>query len=331
MIPVTSEMLSQYQALTAGVGLADLSDRTQLELTGDDRASFLHNLCTNEIKKLPVGGGCEAFITNVQGRTIGHGYVFCRTASLVFDTVPGQGDILFTHLDRYHIREKVEIHNRSQWGELLFAGPHATDLLERLGITAPAGRGQAEGPFQITNFDATLDGVAVSIRRVDLVGPKSYFISAESAEIPNVTDALRAAGAIDCSGEAIEMARVEAGTPLFGRDITDKNLPQEVGRDARAISFTKGCYLGQETVARIDALGHVNQLLVGVRFGGGAIAAGTELLSGEKVAGHVTSSAWSPRLSALLALAYVRREASKPGTALASSFGNAQVVALPLA
>jgi folate-binding protein YgfZ len=126
-------------------------------------------------------------------------------------------------------------------------------------------------------------------------------------------------------------ARIESGMPLFGVDFHEDNLPQEVGRDAESISFTKGCYLGQETVARIDALGHVNQRLVGVRFSGNEVPqAGTELSFGGAKVGRVTSAAWSPRLSAPLALAMVRREANAVGTKLESPFGAAEIVALPL-
>jgi folate-binding protein YgfZ len=144
--------------------------------------------------------------------------------------------------------------------------------------------------------------------------------------------ALAAAGATPCDPDAFHAARIEWGFPLFGIDISDKNLPQEVARDALAISFVKGCYLGQETVARIDALGHVNKTLVGVRFDGHTVpATGLELsASGNKV-GEVASATWSPRLKAPLALAYVRRGSNTPGTRPTSSAGNAEVVALPIA
>ena len=153
-----------------------------------------------------------------------------------------------------------------------------------------------------------------------------------------ITAALANAGAVPAGADAFEMARIEAGTPLYARDISDKNLPQEVNRDALAISFTKGCYLGQETVARIDALGHVNRVLVGVRFAGSEPPPpGTELTvteaqgsEGKATVGAVTSAAYSPRLGSSLALAYVRRGHTQPGTQLTSSAGPAQVVSLPL-
>ncbi len=119
--------------------------------------------------------------------------------------------------------------------------------------------------------------------------------------------------------------------PRYGVDFNEENLPQEVGRDDQAISFTKGCYLGQETVARIDALGQVNQRLVGVRFFGSDVpAGGTGLTREDRFVGLVTSAALSPKLDAPLALAMVRREANAPGTRLVSAVGECEVVSLPV-
>ncbi|HEY1066449.1 MAG TPA: glycine cleavage T C-terminal barrel domain-containing protein, partial [Pirellulales bacterium] len=142
-------------------------------------------------------------------------------------------------------------------------------------------------------------------------------------------DKLRAAGARACGRPSWETVRVEAGLPVFGIDVTDENLAQEVDRNNSAISLTKGCYLGQETVARIDALGHVNKLLRGVRFAGETPPpAGTELRRGEKVVGRVSSAVWSPNFG-VVALAFVRREAAAAGTELESASGPATVAALP--
>jgi folate-binding protein YgfZ len=134
-----------------------------------------------------------------------------------------------------------------------------------------------------------------------------------------------------CSREALEMIRVEQGYPWYGIDISEENLPQEVDRNAQAISFTKGCYLGQEPVARIDALGHVNKVLGGVTFTGEELpTAGRELWADGKVVGQVTSAGWSPRLARPLALAYLRRGFQAAGVRLTSNLGEATVVALPL-
>src|SRR5437660_1325413 len=106
--------IEQYRALTCGAGLVDFSDRTQVELSGDDRVSFLHNFCTNDIRKLPAGAGCEAFITTVQGKILAHVVVFSGPDSLVLETVPGQAEQIVQHLDRYLIREKVTLRDRSE-------------------------------------------------------------------------------------------------------------------------------------------------------------------------------------------------------------------------
>ena len=134
----------------------------------------------------------------------------------------------------------------------------------------------------------------------------------------------------ECSGDAWNAIRVESAWPLWGVDFDDSNLPQEVGRDASAINFRKGCYLGQETVARIDALGHVNKKLVQVRFTGDAVPEpGANLVQGERTVGQVTSASWSPRFNAPIALAMVRRGANESGTMLQWNGAPAEVIEPP--
>ena len=319
------EFFLQYNALTQGVGVAELQSRTILAVTGSDRAQFLHSFTTNDVKQLAIGRGCEALVTSTQGKTLGHVLIFCEAQQHVIDTAPQQASTLIAHFERYVITEDVQFSDRTaELCDLLVAGLNATNVLEALtGIHPPT--------ELLTHSSATIAGHEVAIRRVELAGPMSYFIQAAPANAADIIAGLKNAGAILCGLEAIESARLEAGIPLFGVDITPENLPQEVARDARAISFTKGCYLGQETVARIDALGHVNRLLVALNFAGQVVPkTGTELLAGEQQTGHITSAAWSPRLNAPLALAYVRRQHAKPGTALSSAAGSSKVVALPL-
>jgi folate-binding protein YgfZ len=160
---------------------------------------------------------------------------------------------------------------------------------------------------------------------------ESKLYEVHPSEIRDIVRGLVAKGFVLASSQAFESARIEAGMPRYGVDFNEENLPQEVGRDSEAISFTKGCYLGQETVARIDALGHVNQRLAGVRFFGSEVpAADTELTREGRIVGSVTSAAFSPKLGAPIALAMVRREANSPGTRLNSPAGECEVVALPV-
>jgi folate-binding protein YgfZ len=318
---------SQYTALTIGTGIVELCGWTQIEITGKDRSTFLNNFCTNDIRRLQPGTGCEAFLTDVRGHTLTHAWVFCDRQALVLTMASPPAAEITAHLDRYIMREDVQLHDRSdQWAALLVAGATAR---ETLAATTDA---SADLPqTQLGHVQAALEGHAVSIRQIDLAGPVGLLLQCEAPVAPAVIDALVASGATPCAEPAFEQVRIEAGVPLYGRDISQKNLPQEVGRNAQAISFSKGCYLGQETVARIASLGHVNRSLAGVRFSGSAIPpAGTQLTADGKAVGHVTSSAFSPRLECPLALAYLRTGHHLPGTRLSCSAGQAEVVTLPV-
>jgi tRNA-modifying protein YgfZ len=331
---MNTELITEYEALTNAAGIAELPGRTIIAVIGSDRTQFLQSFTTNDIKKLSPGRGCEAFVTSPQGKTLGHVFVFCEADRYVLDTSPEQAAALISHFDRYVISEDVQfIDLTAKQTDLLIAGPKAGGLLQSLTGEKPPTEPLAQSSAQIA-------GHPVIVYRVPFAGTTSYFIRAAADGTPAVLDATRAAGAVQLQHDVVESGRLEAGFPLFGSDITPDNLPQEVARDDRAISFTKGCYLGQETVARIDAVGHVNRLLIGLKFSPhqpgasardfGVPAAGTELLAGDQSVGHVTSAAWSPRLGAALAVAYVRRTHAKPGTQLSSAAGTAEVIKLPL-
>lgn len=259
-------------------------DWSSLRVTGPDAASFLHNLCTNDIKKLPEGACCEAFFTDVKGKILASTLV-CRGADAlhVVVTSPHAAD-LAAHLERYHIREDLELAVSEAYPTLFLEGaPPDSELFEAPTLGA-----------RLCLDDSCLDTM------------------------------------VRLSAPAFEVWRIERGFPLDRVDVDSSRLPQEVNRDAQAISFTKGCYLGQETVARIDALGHVNRKLVSLKFSSSTPpGVGAELTADEKPVGVVTSACSSDRLAAPLALAYVRREHCDPGTRLRSSAGEAEVLAGP--
>jgi folate-binding protein YgfZ len=321
---ITEQQRDEYEALTRRVGVVHLSDWTHVEICGRDRARFLHGFCTNDIQRLAPGAGCEAFLTNAKGHVLGYVFVFCGESALVIDTVPGQAERIVSHLDRYVIREDVQVTDRTeQWAELLVGGAQAARLL---GAAASAAPPQAE----LAHVSADVAEWPAVMRRVGLIGAPAWTVVCDAAHGNDILDRLAALGARRCSAESFEIARVEAGSPLYGRDITEDNLPQEIGRDDRAISFRKGCYLGQETVARLDALGHVHRRLVLVRFLGQQVpVAGQELTAAGRSAGRVTSVVWSPGFASPLALAYVRTDAQRPGTRLEGAGGAAEVVAVP--
>ncbi len=337
-------MLRHYREFREGCGVVDCGDRTQLELTGRDRQSFLHNLCTQEIKRLAPGQGCEAFVTSVQGRCLGYILVFCTESAILIDTEPAQAAALLPHFEKYHITEDVQLVDRSQdWSELLLIGPSALDVLSRFasvrdlaevpeGAKAPDWATVLEGDYGHTTIRS--GDLPCRVRRVPMADAPCLSVSFERAHQDDVANGLRQAGGLfgedpAAAAAAFEMARVEIGFPRYGWDITDRNLPQEVNRNERAISFQKGCYLGQETVARLDALGHVNRLFIGLRCAGDARRGDPLEVAGQSV-GEVTSAAFSPRAESVIARAYLRSQYTQPGTIVILPSGPAEVISAPL-
>jgi len=286
-----------YQALRAGRAVCHLRNWSSISIAGADRHKYLNSFCSNDVKSLVPGECCEAFFLNVKGKTIGHGLLASHDNEIVFVGSPGQSPRLVDHLDRYIIREDVQL--RDTTSELAWI------------------------------LAATTDTGAAPSFPWNLIGQASTRVFATTCnELPKLLASLAERGFPAVDDEVFATARIEAGMPLFGIDFDESNLPQEIGRDREAISFTKGCYLGQETVARIDALGHVNQRIVSVRFFGDEVPApGAELSHSGNIVGRVTSSAFSPTWNAPLALAMIRREANTIGARLISPAGECEVVA----
>lgn len=302
---------SQYEALRTGCGVMELAGWSSVTLTGADRQTFLNNFSTNNVNRLVPGTTCETFFTNVKGKIISHGLVICRDEEMAVIMVPGQAATLVEHLDQYLIREEVTLADTSaERAHCLAAGDRTRDIAAE---AEPA----VEVPLWVANWDIA-------------AGRSALVIESRPDAAARLRQALAERGAVACGDTAWQTARIEWGLPLFGVDFNEDNFPQEVNRNERAISFTKGCYLGQETIARIDALGHVNRQLVGVRFSAADVPeAGTPLFRGDVTVGRVSSAAYSPRLGAPLALAMVRSESTAPGSRLQSPAGECEVVALP--
>jgi tRNA-modifying protein YgfZ len=327
----TTTFDAQYQALRSGCGVVELRNWTSVTLTGADRHAFLHNFCTNDVKRLAIGESCEAFFTNVKGKIIGHGLVTCRENELVIVGEPGQTPKLIEHLDRYVIREDVQLRDTTAArGYLLICGKRETCvdfLLPRL----DSSDSDRDRFGRLQDFPARLLEAAVYVASWYRARGR-FFVLIETAasSLPKLKENLAGGGLLICN-EASEIVRIEAGIPLYDVDFDDRNFPQEVGRNEEAISFTKGCYLGQETVARIDALGHVNQQLAGVRFtAAGLPEIGAQITDAGKTIGRVTSAVFSPKLQAPLGLAMVRREHVAAGTRLDAQTGPCEIVSLPV-
>ena len=316
-----------YQALTSAAGFVEIDDWSCIEVSGADRAKFLHNMCTNDVLDLTQGQGCEAFFTDVKAHVLAHVLVTCREESLVLTRSAPQVADLIGHLDRYVIREHVQICNRTSDVRYLFVG--GANFGDKLGDVAanPIHLDRSSVPLARTPVE--IGGVSCALIRFPIAEPPAWLIECPRIAVGQVCDQLASAGVTRCDREAWEAVRIENGFPLDRVDITEQNLPQEIARNQQAISFKKGCYLGQETVARIDALGHVNQTLVGAKFAGSQIPPrDATLMAAGKAAGRVTSACYSPQYEAPLALAFVRRGHDSPGSRMQSEFGEAEVVAL---
>ncbi len=301
-----------YRAANERAAWADRSARVRLEISGPERAKFLHNLTTNDVKRLAVGSGHEAFVTSPQGKTLAFATFLATDDSILARTESASLESLLPHLRKYGVFDDVAIDDRTAGTfEFLVAGPEAGSRLASRGVELPP-----EGDLR--HRAAELAGVAVRVVRESPTGRPGLTLIGPIGGADAVRASFAEAGLAEVDPATFEALRIEAGTPLSGLDVLPNNLPQEVGRDSRAINFVKGCYLGQETVARLDALGHVNRLLKGLRVEGDiAPPAGSAVSSEGKAVGSVTSSALSPGRGGPIALAYLRVAQGEAGTRLA--------------
>jgi folate-binding protein YgfZ len=288
----------------------------RLEVAGPDRAKFLHNLTTNEVKRLPVGRGCEAFVTSPQGKTLAFVKLLICADSILLSADRGGLVVALPHFQKYGVFDEISLDDRTETTfELHLAGPRADELVRLAG-------GELPESVDLGHVASSLADCPVLIWRESPTGRPGLTLMAARSAAGKIAGLLKSLGGPlsleELDQESFEVLRIEAGTPVFGRDLTEKNLPQEAGRDDRAINFVKGCYLGQETVARIDALGHVNQLLKGLRLQPGFLSPspGTAVEEAGRRVGFVTSSAFSPGWNSPIALALVRTSHAAAGTAL---------------
>jgi folate-binding protein YgfZ len=323
----------EYRAAYAGAAVFDQSHRGKIEAVGKEALLFLHNLCTNDIKNLAAGAGCEAFLANARARALAHVYIYClrpeAPPNLWLDAGPGMGEKVFKHLDRHLISEQVELADRTRdFAQVHLCGPEARAVLERA-LGGPAGE-LSELQHEQRPFGSA---GAVQIRRHDLLNLPGFDLLWLANGAASFWQALTQAGARPAGSEAFEVLRVEAGLPLYGAETNEERFVVEVGRTPQAISYTKGCYLGQEPIVMARDRGHVNRTLMGLVLSeGGPVPRGSKVLLGTQEVGQVTSSVVSPRLSKAVALAYLRRGHQEPGTAVEVEVDGArrQAVVAPL-
>lgn len=327
-VPSTyGDAAAEYEVVRggAGAGLFDLSSRGRIEVSGAEAVQFLNGLVTNDVKTLTDGAWMHAAFPNVQGRLLASVRVIRRGDAFLFDTEPATHERVLKALERFTLAG--DFHVRDLTGEtalLSMQGARAGDFVRAAfgGDAADVARGSVlTVPFQ---------GIDLTLMRATHTGEDGFDLFVAAREAGSLWDALMKAGARACGFDALEVLRVEAGVPRYGVDVTDANVVLEAVREDEAVSYTKGCYVGQEIIARIHWRGHVAKQLAGLILDPQAAApVGSSIRSsdGGREIGRVTSCVFSPRLKRNVALAVVKYDYLKPGTEVKIFDGDAEACA----
>ena len=328
------DVLAEYHAVRGNVGLFDLSHRGLLQFTGPDRLSFLQGMLSNDLRSLKTFDSQYATLLTQQGKVVADMRVLCAMNSFYLDFWEYLREKILAHLNRYLIADEVEIADRTEeYSTLSLQGPQSETLLRTVvGETDLPRKAFGHAMVQI-------EGVAVCLVAASHSGEAGFDLIIPIADLEKIARRLMVAGerfSLRWVGaEAQEILRVEAGIPLYGVDFTEDNLLLEVGLD-HAVSFSKGCYLGQEVVERIRSRGHVNKKLFGLLIDGEKSAKPGSIIEADgKSVGAITSSVISPRLNRPIALGYLNKEFWTPGAHVEIRSGSAEVsatvAALPFA
>ena len=278
----------------------DLSARGKIRATGEDRARLLHAMTTQDVQSLAPGQGCYAFFLNAQGRILGDVNIFCREDSFLLDTEPETRQKLYDHIDRYIIADDVTPEDvTGEMSTIAIEGPQSAAVLERLGAPLP------EADYATRSWSGSI------VARVSTTGARGYslfMLPTKKAEI------IAALNIPEATPEEARIVRIEHGKPRYGEEITERYLVQETAQ-LNAVSFSKGCYLGQEIVERVRSRAQIHRVLRRLTIDSlEPPPAGTKLKSGDADSAEIASAVYSPTLGKVAALAYVRTQFAEPGT-----------------
>jgi folate-binding protein YgfZ len=312
--------LDQYNAAHNSAVLVERSSQGTIALTGVDRASFLHALLTNDTAGLPMGRGVYAAYLTPQGRMISDMRVIETGNRMLLNVERHIAAPLAARFDTLIFSEDVQTRDATnELAVLGMHGPSAARMIE-----------QATG-VSVADLENQYDNVTtekMTVVRDDTLGVVGYDVYVPVTDAAVLRAKLTDAGAVAASEDTSEALRVEAGRPRFGIDMTTDTIPLEAGLEDRAISFTKGCYVGQEVIIRVMHRGHgrVARRLVSILFAGMKVPApGDKIHIGDRPVGEITSAALSPKHDAALALGYVQRDHAAPGTELMVNGSQARV------
>jgi folate-binding protein YgfZ len=310
----------EYRVIQEGAALVAAAPRARIAVSGKDRASYLHGLLTNDILALQPGSGCYAAWLTPQGRMVTDMHVLEGGDMILLDVPAALRELVLQRLDQFLFAEDVQLGDVTDaLRSVTVHGPRAAEVVGSV-IARTEGRAHEnlEAWPQYRNARADFTGTPVVIARIDQLGVPGFTLYVDAAREADLIAALETAGAVRVGDAAVDAARIEAGYPIFGVDMDDDIIPLEAGIEPRAISFTKGCYVGQEVIIRVlhRGGGRVARRLVGLRLQNGDVPArGTRVHAGDRDVGFVTSGAQSPRLGTI-SLAYVHRDFVTPGTSL---------------
>jgi tRNA-modifying protein YgfZ len=327
MIPAVS--LDAYTAARQRAGLVGRADRARIVVSGADRAAFLQGLLTNDVVALRAGQGCYTAYLTAQGRMIADLFVYELGDVLLLTLHRDVKDAVMTKLDQVIFSEDVQLGDVTDtFAQIAVVGPDAASIAAGvLDVPVEMLHGMPEHGNLRTSWTSP-----VIVTRAGDTGEPGFDLFVERAHADALRGALMAAGAIEVDPATAEAIRIESGVPLFHHDMDEDTIPLEAGIESRAISFSKGCYVGQEVVIRVLHRGHgrVARKLVGLRLAGDRVPpAGTPIRVGDREVGRVTSSTQSPALQQPIALGYVHRDFIEPGAKVTVDGAATEVVALP--
>jgi len=344
-----ADWLVEYRALRETAGVLDLSFHSRICLVGNDRLRFLHGQVTNDVKKLRPGQGCYAAIVTAKGKMESDVNIFVLPDEVLLDFEPGLTGKISQRLEKFVVADDVQIVDVApHYGLLSVQGPKTGEIIEKLGW----GESPRE-PFAITKIgDATFGEIYLAnharmLNSCSSRGDEAQMErGARNAErgtgsepsdvgcygydffVPTTSFAafkekliavVKSIGGCECSEQAFETVRIENGVPRFGIDMDETNIPLEAGIESIAVSYSKGCYIGQEVINRIHSIGHVNKELRSLKLADDLKSLpvkGDKLFKDGKEVGYITSAVKSPSFGNL-ALGYVRREVNQDGMELA--------------
>ncbi len=322
---------SSYQAARAAVAAIDRSDRAWLVVSGTDRRTYLHGLLTNDIVALQAGLGCYAAYLTPQGRMIADLWVYELGDVVLLSMAREVKTTVLTKLDQFVFTEDVQLGDVTEtFTAISIVGPAAAKTVAG-STTGPSTEALTALPIH-GNLRCEFGGQPAIVLRADDRGVDGFDLLVGRERFPELMTAVHAAGVVDVDPATAEALRIEAGIPKFHRDMDEDTIPLEAGIESRAISLTKGCYVGQEVIIRVLHRGHgrVARRLVGLTLDGSIVpVAAATVQSNERHVGSITSAALSPALGKPIALAYLHRDFVEAGTSVTVDGTRAVVTAVP--